>query len=87
MATVQSTRDGPVAVDDRWYSIEADQVTSRLGVTLSSGLSAAEARQRVERDGPNASRWKSRRLVCAASSASTRAICRSSWSGPPSCRW
>ncbi len=53
MATVQSTRDGPVAVDDRWYSIEADQVTSRLGVTLSSGLSAAEARQRVERDGPN----------------------------------
>ncbi len=38
----------------RWYSLGGDEVAKRLGVDPDSGLSAAEAAERLRKDGPNA---------------------------------
>src|SRR6516225_532595 len=37
----------------RWYAVEPAQLATELGVDSESGLSAAEAATRLERDGPN----------------------------------
>ena len=53
MAT-DSAGTRPVAAEQRWYALDPEDVASRLGVTVDSGLSAAEAAERLRRDGPNA---------------------------------
>ena len=47
-----STR--PVPAEQRWYALEPADVANTLGVDVDSGLSAAEAAERLKRDGPNA---------------------------------
>lgn len=47
-----STR--PVAAEQRWYALDSEDVATRLGVNVDSGLSAAAAAERLRRDGPNA---------------------------------
>ena len=39
---------------DRWYAASAEEVTSRIGVDPSMGLSSHEAADLLERNGPNA---------------------------------
>jgi P-type Ca2+ transporter type 2C len=53
MAT-DSAGTGPVAAEQPWYALDPEDVASRLGVNVDSGLSAAEAAERLRRDGPNA---------------------------------
>jgi len=43
-----------VPAEQRWYALEPGDVANRLGVNVDSGLSAAEAAERLKRDGPNA---------------------------------
>ncbi len=54
MAVREETREGLLPLEKRWYAIDAPQVAVALGVEVETGLSAAEARARLERDGPNA---------------------------------
>ncbi|HET9561346.1 MAG TPA: cation-transporting P-type ATPase [Propionibacteriaceae bacterium] len=44
----------PVAAEQRWYALDSEGVATRLGVNVDSGLSAAEAAERLRRDGPKA---------------------------------
>ena len=53
MATTEEVSERPAAADGRWYALEPLEVASRLGVAPVSGLSAAEAANRLTRDGPN----------------------------------
>jgi Ca2+-transporting ATPase len=53
MAT-DSAGTRPVAAEQPWYALDPEEVASRLGVNVDSGLSAAEAAERLRRDGPNA---------------------------------
>jgi Ca2+-transporting ATPase len=53
MAT-DSAGTRPVTAEQRWYALDPEDVASRLGVNVDSGLSAAEAAERLRRDGPNA---------------------------------
>ena len=39
---------------EKWYALSADEVTRKLGVDASSGLSAAAAADLLRKDGPNA---------------------------------
>ena len=39
---------------EKWYALSADEVTRKLGVDASSGLSAATAADLLKKDGPNA---------------------------------
>jgi P-type Ca2+ transporter type 2C len=43
-----------VAAEQRWYALDSEDVATRLGVNVESGLSAAEAAERLRRDGLNA---------------------------------
>src|SRR4249920_2155212 len=54
MATTDNAGIRPVTAEQRWYAIDPEQVANRLGVNVDSGLSAAEAAERLRRDGPNA---------------------------------
>src|SRR3984957_20708148 len=54
MATVKETRELSVSADERWYALGQAEVPGKLGVVVDSGLSAAEAAERLRRDGPNA---------------------------------
>ena len=54
MATTDNTGIRPVTAEQRWYALEPADVANRLGVNVDSGLSAAEAAERLKRDGPNA---------------------------------
>jgi P-type Ca2+ transporter type 2C len=54
MATTDNAGTRPVSVEERWYALEPEEVASRVGVNVDSGLSAAEAAERLRRDGPNA---------------------------------
>ncbi|MFZ1116327.1 MAG: HAD-IC family P-type ATPase [Propionibacteriaceae bacterium] len=54
MTTTDSASTRPVSAEVRWYALEPADVASRLGVNVDSGLSAAEAAERLKRDGPNA---------------------------------
>ena len=55
MATTNnSASTRPVPAEQRWYAIEPADVAGRLGVEVDSGLLAAEAADRLKRDGPNA---------------------------------
>jgi len=45
--------DAPAADDTRWYALTPDEAARKLGVAPASGLSAAEAAQRLQRYGPN----------------------------------
>ena len=54
MTTTDSASTRPVPAEQRWYALEPADVASRLGVNVDSGLSAAEAAERLKRDGPNA---------------------------------
>ncbi|MGN6378573.1 MAG: cation-translocating P-type ATPase [Gaiellales bacterium] len=47
--TVRPTDDG-----ERWYARDPDAVAEGLGVNPGSGLTAEDARSRLDRDGPNA---------------------------------
>ena len=38
----------PVAAEQRWYALDSEDVATRLGVNVDSGLSAAEAGGAVE---------------------------------------
>jgi Ca2+-transporting ATPase len=38
---------------ERWYAVEPETLAGRLGTDLDAGLSAAEAEERLQRDGPN----------------------------------
>jgi P-type Ca2+ transporter type 2C len=42
------------ATEQRWYALDPDHVASAVGVTVDSGLTAAEAAARLTRNGPNA---------------------------------
>jgi P-type Ca2+ transporter type 2C len=53
MATTEEVSERPAPADGRWYALEPQAVASRLGVVPESGLSAAEAANRLTRDGPN----------------------------------
>jgi P-type Ca2+ transporter type 2C len=53
MATAEEVSERPAPADGRWYALEPQEVASRLGVVPESGLSAAEAANRLTRDGPN----------------------------------
>jgi Ca2+-transporting ATPase len=44
----------PLPAGQRWYALEPVDVASKLDVNVDSGLSAAEAAERLRRDGPNA---------------------------------
>ena len=54
MATTVSAGIRPVTAEQRWYAIDPEQVANTLGVDVDTGLSAAEAAERLKRDGPNA---------------------------------
>src|SRR5579862_4726594 len=54
MAVAQASREGSSPVAQRWYARNAPDTAAMLGVVVESGLSAAEARARLDRDGPNA---------------------------------
>ena len=54
MATTDNAGTLPVSAVDRWYALEPEEVASRVGVDVDSGLSAAEAADRLRRNGPNA---------------------------------
>jgi Ca2+-transporting ATPase len=49
MAVPTSTTGAPA----NWYSLSTDEIASRLDVDPASGLSAAEAKRRLEEHGPN----------------------------------
>jgi P-type Ca2+ transporter type 2C len=53
MATTGEVSERPAPADGRWYALEPAEVASRVGVVPESGLSAAEAANRLTRDGPN----------------------------------
>jgi Ca2+-transporting ATPase len=54
MATVAApARPEPDRDGERWYALDPDRVASALGVGPESGLPAAEAAERLERDGRN----------------------------------
>jgi Ca2+-transporting ATPase len=44
----------PLPAGQPWYALEPEDVASKLTVDVDSGLSAAEAAERLRRDGPNA---------------------------------
>jgi P-type Ca2+ transporter type 2C len=54
MATTDNAGIRPVTAEQRWYAIDPEQVANTLGVDVDTGLSAAEAAERLKRDGPNA---------------------------------
>ncbi len=54
MTTTDSASTRPAPAEQRWYALEPADVATRLGVNVDSGLSAAEAAERLKRDGPNA---------------------------------
>ena len=54
MTTTNSASTRPVPAEQRWYALEPADVANTLGVNVDSGLSAAEAAERLKRDGPNA---------------------------------
>src|SRR4249919_1979160 len=54
MATTDNAGIRPVTAEQRWYAIDPEQVANTLGVDVDTGLSAAEAAERLRRDGPNA---------------------------------
>ena len=54
MATTDNAGTRPVSAEQRWYALDPEDVASRLGVDVDSGLSASEAAERLRRDGPNA---------------------------------
>ena len=54
MATTDNAGTRPVSAEDRWYALEPEEVANRVGVDVDSGLSAAEAADRLRRNGPNA---------------------------------
>ena len=51
MTTARDTRS--TSADVRWYALEPADVAGRVGVAVDSGLSAAEAGQRLKQNGPN----------------------------------
>src|SRR6187401_1218478 len=54
MATTDNAGTRPVSAEQRWYALDPEDVASRVGVDVDSGLSAAEADDRLRRNGPNA---------------------------------
>ena len=54
MATTTRSQAGNAAGGDSWYSVSPDDVTSRLGVDASVGLSSQTAAELLESHGPNA---------------------------------
>jgi Ca2+-transporting ATPase len=52
--TEDATAPRPLPAEQRWYALEPQDVASKLSVDVDSGLSAAEAAERLRRDGPNA---------------------------------
>ena len=54
MALTDEARGASPPVEKRWYALDSTDVEGALGVRVESGLSAAEAGARLERDGPNA---------------------------------
>jgi P-type Ca2+ transporter type 2C len=54
MTTTDSASTRPAPAEQRWYALGPADVATRLGVNVDSGLSVAEAAERLKRDGPNA---------------------------------
>ena len=54
MATTARSQAGNAAGGDSWYSVSPDDVTARLGVDPSVGLSGQKAAELLESHGPNA---------------------------------
>ena len=54
MATAEVIPERSASAGERWYALDPADVAGRLGVVPGSGLSAAEAAERLRRDGPNA---------------------------------
>jgi P-type Ca2+ transporter type 2C len=52
--TEDATAPRPMSAEQRWYALDPKDIATRLGVNVNSGLSAAEAAERLRRDGPNA---------------------------------
>jgi hypothetical protein len=47
MTTTDSASTRPVPAEQRWYALEPADVATRLGVNVDSGLSGAEAAERL----------------------------------------
>jgi Ca2+-transporting ATPase len=54
MATATHTATDHPGTANSWYSITPEEVTARLGVNVSTGLSSQQAADLLERHGPNA---------------------------------
>jgi P-type Ca2+ transporter type 2C len=54
MATTEDAAPRRLPGEQRWYALDPERVASTLGVDVDTGLSAAEAAERLRRDGPNA---------------------------------
>ncbi len=54
MATATHTATDQPGTANGWYSITPEEVTARLGVNVSAGLSSQQAAELLERHGPNA---------------------------------
>ena len=52
--STESASTRPVAAEQRWYALDSEDVATWLGANVDSGLSAAEAAERLRRDGLNA---------------------------------
>jgi Ca2+-transporting ATPase len=52
--TEDATAPRPLPAEQHWYAVGPEDVASKLSVDVASGLSAAEAAERLRRDGPNA---------------------------------
>jgi P-type Ca2+ transporter type 2C len=54
MATTEDAAPRRLPGEQRWYALDPERVASTLGVDVDTGLSAAEAAERLRRYGPNA---------------------------------
>ncbi len=54
MAVAEEAGEASLSTEERWYALDSTEVVAKVGVALDSGLSAGEAAQRLQRDGPNA---------------------------------
>ncbi|HEX4280907.1 MAG TPA: cation-transporting P-type ATPase [Solirubrobacteraceae bacterium] len=54
MATATHTATDHSGAAESWYSVTPEEVTARLGVDVSAGLSSQQAAELLERHGPNA---------------------------------
>ena len=78
MATTDRTA-AAAGMAERWYALSAEDVAARLGVDPASGLTAAKAAERLQKNGPNAlPAEKARARLAAVPGPVPQPTCRSS---------